>query len=76
MDIYFMELASVVYQLFGSRLPDSSIDIIVAIVVEYILVAGVDCNLHSFFSSLDQTFSLGSTIVDRHLSFLGCDFAV
>lgn len=71
-----MKRVSGVDQLFVRRLPDSTVDILVAKVVDDFLHAEVDSKIKSFFTSLDQTFALGATSVSSDLRFLGCDVTI
>lgn len=60
-----MKRVTGVDQLFLRMLPDSTVYLLVEMVVDYFFLSGVYSDTRSFFTTLDHTFALGSTSLNR-----------
>lgn len=73
---YGMERVRGVDQLFVKRLPDTTIGLLVAKVVDDFLLAGIDSEIRQFLEHVHNAFTLGSTCIETKLRFLGCEIDI
>lgn len=75
-NVYKMERVFGVDQLFIFRIPDGTIGLIAAKVVDDFFLAGTDTEMKRFFENIDRAFKLGATSTYSNLKFLGCDIKI
>lgn len=67
-----MERVFSVDQLFVHRIPDISIGLLAAKVVDEFFLTGADPKIKIFFDHLDGVFKLSTTSVENQVRFLRC----